>query len=375
MRVNYQTFRGADVKQALDTVRAALGPEAFIGSTREVSNGRGGALKHAYVEVTAAPPEKMPSRWAYSRDARTEAAVRDSLLDSSVQASPKPVLAGLFNGANDVERELRTLRAMLEELSSGRPPKDRAMTVLRALGLEDVFARDIARGISKMARKGEQVMLTELRRRIRERLKINPGLLARRERQVIACIGPTGAGKTTTLAKMAARAKLDMNRRIAVVSLDTYRVGATEQWQRYAALLGIPFDVAENPDHLIRMVESSPAELVLVDTAGRHHEDSQNSWRLPRLVQSATRTWHIQLVLPAWLRAPDAASILKTYEDALPSGVVVTKVDETTQIGGVIQTSIQGDLPVSFVCDGPRVPEDLNEPDADDLIALLFSQA
>jgi flagellar biosynthesis protein FlhF len=174
-------------------------------------------------------------------------------------------------------------------------------------------------------------------------------------------MGPTGAGKTTTLAKLAARARLDLGRSVGVISLDTFRVGAVEQWQRYAALMGIVFQVAGDKASFRRALAEISADIVLVDTAGR--STAAASWALPECLTAAPEEMvkHALLVLPAWLRASDVSRITTLYEVPAPTEVVITKLDETLEAGGVLHAALPTDIPIAYLCHGPRVPEDIRE--------------
>ena len=155
------------------------------------------------------------------------------------------------------------LRQMLNELNESRPPKERALTELHAAGIEGALARELATGATKVARRGREALRAFLSGRIKERLTVTPSLLTDPAPRVIACVGPTGVGKTTTLAKLAARARLDHGRSVGVISLDTFRVGAVEQWQRYANLMGIPFQIASDRTSFLRAMADMPTDLVL----------------------------------------------------------------------------------------------------------------
>jgi flagellar biosynthesis protein FlhF len=258
---------------------------------------------------------------------------------------------------------------MVEELRATRRPKERALALLHEAGFEGPLARELATGSHRAARQGISSLREWLCSRIGERLVTSPGLIVRPGRQLIACIGPSGAGKTTTLAKLAARGKLEHGRSVGILSLDTYRVGAVEQWQRYAQLLGVPFTIARGVEEFDAAVRGSMCDLLLVDTPGRTTVDKRAAWPLPECLNRVERYQvHAMLVLPAWLRARDAEQVARAYSDAPASGTIVTKVDETTHRGGALQAAISNTLPLAYVCDGPRVPEDIR--DASQEIAL-----
>jgi flagellar biosynthesis protein FlhF len=381
--MTYQSFRGADLQQALSAVKATLGPNALIEGTRRVSNGRAGGLGQQYVEVTAAPPQGL--KWPFA--SKEASAVELPLRERGVIAPPPGEQRSVRNaktkygtvlGMNqsEVERELSSLRAMLEELNEQRPPKERALTLLHSKGIEGALARELAGGAAKHAKKGKGQLNEFLRTRLAERVSVSGSLMQNPKRTLIACMGPTGAGKTTTLAKLAARARLDLGRSVGVISLDTFRVGAVEQWQRYAALMGIPFQIASDRGTFRRALAEISADIVLVDTAGRSTAGS--SWVLPDCLSAMTEDMikHALLVLPAWLRASDVGRIGDLYEVPAPTEVVITKLDETVEAGGVLHAALPSNIPIAYLCNGPRVPEDIREASVEAVVdAVLPAEA
>jgi flagellar biosynthesis protein FlhF len=381
--VQYQTFRGADVQEALTAVKAALGPDAVIESTRHISNGRRGGFSQSCVEITAARPQGGTGAWPFSTDINrtVPAPIRTG------KARPLPFSGGretireqdtqstttvLAPSVRELEREMVALRTMLEELNAKRSPKERALAMLFAAGLDGRIAKELATNLGKSGRNaaGLRGLLAD---RLRGRLSISSNIIAQSRRQMIVCVGPTGVGKTTTLAKLAARARLDYGRSVGVISLDTFRVGAVEQWQRYSRLIGTAFTVARNAADFERALASSTAELVLVDTSGRHVSDTDDSWPLVRCLPHVNKhELHVLVVMPACLRGRDAEHVHRMYADVRPSGFIVTKLDETSEIGGVLQAIIIGELPIAYTCHGPRVPEDIREADLDVIIQSLL---
>jgi flagellar biosynthesis protein FlhF len=380
--MTYQSFRGADLQEALSAVKATLGPNAMIEGTRRVSNGRAGGLAREYIEVTAAPPQGL--KWPFaSREARPpEMPLRERTAMAPPSGEQRSLRTKSKFGSvlgldqNEVERELSSLRAMLEELNQQRPPRERALTMLHARGIEGNLARELANGAAKHAKKGKAPLNEFLRARLAERISVSGSLMQNPKRTMIACMGPTGAGKTTTLAKLAARARLDLGRSVGVISLDTYRVGAVEQWQRYAALMGIPFQVASDRSSFRRALAEITADIVLVDTAGRSTPAS--SWVLPDCLAGVTEdvVKHALLVLPAWLRASDVTRVGGLYEVPAPTEVVITKLDETVEAGGIMHAALPESIPIAYLCNGPRVPEDIREASVEAIVdAVLPAEA
>jgi len=378
--MEYQTFRGADVQEALLNVRQALGTDALIESTRHVqmdgSSGRG----RSFVEITAAPSVTKPgsasgvSMAHDARRARLQGGVERAAGRSLPPRAPNRVTAVKALDESAVGRELMQLRLMLDELGQGRPPKDRTRAMLAAAGFEGALARTLCAGSSRAApRGGNRELYSWLRERLRERVVCRSGLIEAPGRHMVACVGPTGVGKTTTLAKLAARAVLTLGRSVRVVSLDTFRVGAVEQWRRYAELIGFPFDVATNPGTFHRVAHNHTEDILLVDTAGRAASDEQ-SILAGCVAGLRDMSPEVLLVLPAWLRARDAERVVATYSAPRITGVVISKLDETDQVGGVMHASIGSDLPVAYLCNGARVPEDIHDAAVDQVLDAIFPE-
>lgn len=369
--MQYQSFRGADLKAALEQVKATLGPNALIDATRQITNGHGGGLERSYVEVTAAAPAGL--EWPFATPTNGRAPQSSRRQPQSGQRAPekRQTFSLLAEPKREVERELEVLRAMVEEINATLPPKERALAMLHSVGIEGALAREIGSGAARPAKKGRDALRLWLRDRVKDRIVVRPRLIAEEGPLLVACVGPTGVGKTTTLAKLAAKARLDLGRTVSVISLDTFRVGAVEQWQRYASLMGVPFHVATELGGFQRLVRESKSELILVDTAGRSAHTA-NSLLGDGLRSVTTHRVHVQLVVPAWLRAQDAERVLAGYQDPLPTEIVITKLDETETAGGALHASIPRALPLAYLCDGPRVPEDIEDASPEAVLARLF---
>lgn len=361
--MQFQTFRANDVTTALQQVKATFGPNALIESTRTLPRDASGS---SWVEVVASAPRQHGSGGAPTEVRRRSPRV-------SARPTRAHEVAPRVQG--EVERELAELRALVDEIQAARPPRERAVALLHTLGIEGALARDLASGATRAAKGGRAALAAWLRQRVASRLAVQPGLIARPVRQLIAVVGTAGVGKTTTLAKLAARARLDLGRSVAVISLDHYRVGAVEQWQRYATLLGVPFRAPRDPHEFERALGEVHADLVLVDTPGRSQADEDDDWLLGACLEK-NRTHHagVQLVLPAWLRASDAERVASSYEDCSPTGVIVTKLDEAEVVGGPLHAALPRRLPLTYLCDGPRVPEDLHDATAATVLSALFPE-
>jgi flagellar biosynthesis protein FlhF len=178
---------------------------------------------------------------------------------------------------------------------------------------------------------------------------------------MIALIGPAGVGKTTTAAKLAARARMAC-RTVTLVGCDTFRVGAVEQLSRYADLMGASFVTARTADELQRAIDEATTDVVIVDTAGRHPTADGVEIALARTDEPArpsARARNVLLCAPASIRASDAARLAKRYGNLGPTGLCITKLDETDSPSGLVHAGWAAKLSVAVLCHGPRVPEDI----------------
>ncbi len=366
--MNFETFRGRDVAEAVAAVKAAYGPNAIIASTRHVTNGRVGGLGNSFVEVRAAPGD---------RNTATSAAARAPFVREIVRRIPAlpqtPIVSAPPKSDPAMESELRAVRAMLEELATATRPRGRAVAILNAAGIEAGLATELASGASKLG-KGGSDLRKWLKNRIATRLTVKTSPVYEAGSRLVACVGPTGVGKTTTIAKLAARAHLEKERNTAVITLDTFRVGAIEQLRRFVDLMGVPMHVAnDRVQFAAALAKCKDAEVVLVDTASRAPSDRVAMSMLAECLAAAKdRTTDVLLTVPAMIRARDVERIHSVYETCTPTGLVVTKLDETDQVGGTVHAALRGNIPLVHLCRGPRVPEDLEDATIDALLGALF---
>ncbi|MEX2355843.1 MAG: flagellar biosynthesis protein FlhF [Thermaerobacterales bacterium] len=183
--------------------------------------------------------------------------------------------------------------------------------------------------------------------------------------KAVALVGPTGAGKTTTIAKLAAHFSLIAERRVGLITVDTYRVGAVEQLQTYAEILNIPLIVVNAVDDMLAArQELSRCDLVLIDTAGRNHHDGVGLGRLRRVL-AAGEPDQVHLVISASQRRADTVRIAPHYRDLGVSHLTVTKLDETPARGLLLEAPMRLDLPLAYLAFGQTVPDDLEPASAE----------
>lgn len=178
---------------------------------------------------------------------------------------------------------------------------------------------------------------------------------------VVALLGPTGVGKTTTVAKLAARAAMEYGAdNVALVSTDTYRIGAHEQLAIYGRIMGCPVKVAKDSNELADVIyQLRNRRLILVDTAGMGQRDVRLSEQLDTLMQETGEVIHSYLVLPATAQRKVLQETIDHFKRIPLSGCIMTKLDESLSLGEFVSVVVQNALPVAYIANGQRVPEDI----------------
>jgi flagellar biosynthesis protein FlhF len=181
------------------------------------------------------------------------------------------------------------------------------------------------------------------------------------ERKTVFFIGPTGVGKTTTIAKIASLHTLNYNRQVALITSDTYRIAAVEQLRTYANILSIPIKVVYTKDELLEAVEAfGDKDLILVDTAGRSHQNEEHQMELCELLGSIQEK-DVYLTISVATKYKDLQKIVKVYQDICDVKIIFTKLDETQCLGNILNIKMGTRSTLSYVTFGQNVPDDISE--------------
>lgn len=191
--------------------------------------------------------------------------------------------------------------------------------------------------------------------------EIKPLTLSEEKPKVVFFVGNTGVGKTTTLAKIASKFKLDEKAKIAMISVDTYRIAAIEQMKTYANILNAPSEVVYTPEEMKNAVEKyKDYDLVFVDTAGRSHKNEEQKKDLKEIIDSVSDyEKEIYLVLSISTKYKDLLNITETYGELFDFKLIFTKLDETREIGNIVNLKLDTGKSLSYVTWGQNVPEDI----------------
>jgi flagellar biosynthesis protein FlhF len=325
----------------------------------------------------ASLPAIAPELFAAPPPARTPAAARSAAPERAPAAASAKAPAGASMpaqaarpnaGLGAMQRELQDLRQMLETGLAGMTWNDkRVREPLKARVLEELTAMDIAPDVA-MALAAHTPQSTSLDDRslislalLVKHLPVVNDLSGGVSGGITAVVGPTGAGKTTTIAKLAARWCMQHGSQdLAMVSTDGYRIGARDQLTTYARVLGAPIHSANSGMELARVLERLKSKkLILIDTAGMGPRDARLTEQLAALQLGAARA-RVLLALPAQGEGHALDEIVQAFARVAPEACVITKVDEAASLGAVISTTLRRKLKIAYVCDGQRVPEDLH---------------
>ena len=206
-------------------------------------------------------------------------------------------------------------------------------------------------------------------------ITIEPG-----ERKAVFFIGPTGVGKTTTIAKIAAHFKLNRNVKVALITADTYRIAAVEQLKTYANIIDVPLKVIYTMEEFNQAVKDySQYDLILIDTAGRSHKNSEQCGELYHLLEDCSLDESITkenyLVLSATTKYKDLLRINDVFGQVKDYGLIFTKLDETLCLGNILNLRLYSGAPLSYLADGQSVPDDINTIDPQMIAKSILGQA
>lgn len=190
--------------------------------------------------------------------------------------------------------------------------------------------------------------------------------------KVVALIGPTGVGKTTTIAKLAAHFQLADEKRVALITADTYRIAAIEQLKKYAEILNVPVEVVFEPHEMkAGIARHTDKDLILIDTAGRSQRDTQKVFELKDYIEAA-RPSEVHLVISATTRYKDMLDVVEKFSVMPLQQVLFTKLDEATNFGTLLNVISKINKPISYITNGQNVPEDFEIPDNKKLARLIL---
>ena len=356
-----RSYKGTSQEKLYEAIRRELGPEAVIVSSRHTTEMKGFMPRRLFEIVAVADDvsadkqlldratgganlqkitDQQEERWKVIED-RLDHLCRDVRATARGTASGSANTGDLpeFFAQNWDPRFVRNVRTQIPELFHAEP------------------------GAAACSRLGEFANVCE---RFPVRREHRPN--------IVVLVGPTGSGKTTTLAKLAAKWRIEQGLNVGIVTTDTFRIAAVDQIREYAALLGIEMKIAFSATEARRAVESfSNKDVVLVDTPGRNHLDRMGMESLRGMLDSMGTVTPL-MTLPATMDRRHVPAVLNSFKKLNPSYLVITKVDEAQDLTILSTVHSEVPWPVAFLTDGQQVPQDLHAARTQDLVTGLLGK-
>lgn len=388
-----KTFRGRSVQQAISKIKAEIGPDAIIMSTKRVPKNRANPYGEQVFEVIASLPDPEPVEEEVFETLRPMAEKRRPEIQEKKVSNKyidldetETVTKHKDYSSDEIFKELSVIKDMLFKFpgNEGFPEE-----VLNFPGVSSVYSMLIENGVSQgLARKIimtayakekdgnasiESFRKTVFMEMISKIEVIDPFESTDKTTIAAAFIGPTGVGKTTTIAKIAAELTLNEGKKVGLVSVDNYRVGALKQLETYAAILGIPCMPAFEKDELEKAVSRMRTkDVVLIDTAGISSFDEEKLTELKNIFETSMPvSTHLVLSLTSSLDNLRESS--KNFAELNPSSYVFTKLDEIGKKGALLDQLDFMNLPVSFLANGQKVPEDIERAGKKTILKKIFT--
>ena len=298
-----------------------------------------------------------------------------------LQQQPQPAT----NSQNEekirrLEDEISQMKALLAEVLGRGANKD-TITLHEALKRQEV-SEDILTEMAAQSNAGDTLVdfhsaaaKTTLINYLNEHIKFSDGVkLNRHGVRIVALLGTTGVGKTTTLAKIAAKFVLEQRTNAALITADTYRISAVEQLKTYSDILELPLEIVYNPQELASALERHrDKDLILIDTAGR---SQHNEYQLRELEEFLRINPRIEkhLVISATTKFTDARQIMNKFAQVEPDKIIFTKIDETSSLGMIVNLLHDKKYSLSYITTGQSVPDDIERAGSDILANFLLKK-
>lgn len=341
-----------NMNEAMTKIRYELGAEAVIVSQRRIrQKGILGFLKPQKYEVTAAVDERHKKNKAVEEHKNTvhnELAELKSLVLKMMEQS-------------DNERMVEAKKPLKSKLKNKMMDNDIPEEII------DQMSADI-REKSKDIKLNSKTFEEELTNSLKAIIKTDNN----HDGRIQVLVGPTGVGKTTTIAKLASLYTLYKNKKVGLITLDTYRIGAVEQLKTYAEILGVPFGVVISIKDIPSVMKTmEDCEVILVDTMGRNSKNIMQVSEIRKFVEEMHAD-KVHLVLSMTTKQKDLKKIISNYGMIKYNSLILTKIDETEVNGSILASLYYSKVPVAYISTGQNVPEDIEEANRDRIIKLVM---
>ncbi|QXE20288.1 flagellar biosynthesis protein FlhF [Clostridium sp. 001] len=388
-------YKVNNMNEAITRIRYELGKEAVIISQRKIKKpGILGFFSRKILEVTAAVDNKKKEN---SREADMQdsiAAIKklvndkmknntlcndikgDKIIDNDAKenynASECNYENNIVDKNNDsIIKEMQQMKGMLSEMmkvSYGNVGKSAFQIKLENSDFNSKVVSTILNKVNIIEDdRDEEEKLKEV---VTSMIKVEDKVLE----NIVVLVGPTGVGKTTTIAKLAGKLSLIEKKKVGLITIDTYRIGAVEQLKTYADIMNIPFQVVFTIKDMGKAIENmSDCDVILIDTTGRSSKNKMQISELRAFIDKVN-TDNIHLVISCTTKNRDIDVIVEGYKELNYNNVIITKLDETSTYGSILNILQAAKKPISFVTTGQNVPEDIKVMNSEELVKLVLGE-
>ncbi|MDI6736366.1 MAG: flagellar biosynthesis protein FlhF [bacterium] len=422
--MKYKTYEAVTLQQAILKMTIDLGKDALLVSHKNIRKGGIlGLFGKKLVEVTAAvpmksaptptilpktsqtrpesphpaPPSSPPQRVIYSNPTLTSpqpygypAPPKSIPLPGAPVPGALATKESLFSAeaTTSVHKELQEIKtrmeSMLGEITGKTPtykyPGKSGELYIRLLQneVDEKLSENLIKKVITESPGGlldkEDYLEERLKAHITGMIKISgPIQLIENSPKMICLVGPTGIGKTTTLAKLAADFAFEKRKKVAIITVDTYRIAAVEQLKAYSEILNLPLEVVFAPSEFKGAIEKYvDYDVILIDTAGRSQKNSMQLVELKSFIDTAGYRLEIYLLLSATTKDKELIDIVESFKKVSFHKLIFTKLDETVTFGPILNLITQIPQGISYVTTGQNVPEDIEEANAGKLAKLII---
>ncbi len=347
-----------DMREALGRIKKELGSEAVILESRRVrQKGLLGYFRPLQLEVTAAVDQKtytagFPQEMDYL-GRKTIQAEMDEL-----KTLVKEAMVQQSAAVTESHQEISSLEYLYQHLVDHE--------------VESSIARDLVKEVERDC-PGENLTRVQAQRLLCDKMgRYLKPVCFNGHRHIFCFVGATGVGKTTTLAKLAAHYSIFKGKKVGLITLDTYRIGAVEQLRSYARLMDLPLEVVMSPKELKEaMLKMKDMDYIMVDTAGRNSKNVMHVQELQGFSRVLPEPFTF-LCLSATTKRQDIEVIAENFKPVNYNALIFTKLDETSSFGSILNAACHTKLPVAFLTNGQKVPEDLEIPTEERLTDIIL---